>query len=143
MEKKTKVVALGLISNDKGEILIIQRSDPKIKDAHLRWDIPGGTNDFGEVLEDTVKREVLEETGLEIEIGKLLSKCVTRMWEHEEYLQHTLVFCYLCKVIKENPLPHKDHKIADMRWERPENFYKYDFLPTTSMFIPLAMGRGA
>lgn len=134
MGKRTKVVALGLIFNAEGEILLTQRYDPKIADAHLLWDIPGGTNEFEEKLEDTVKREALEETGVEIKVEELLPKCVTKTWQHDDYLQHTLVFCYRCALIKRNPSP-KDHKIAEIRWESPENLGKYEFLPTTKEFI--------
>ncbi len=136
MERKTKVVVLGIIYNGDGKIFLTQRYDPDIPDAHLRWDVPGGTNEFGERLEDTLKREIAEETGLEVTIGDLLPKCVTKTWEHKDYLQHTLVLCYKCSLIKEHLHP-KDHKIAALKWETLENLAAYDFLPTTKVFIDL------
>lgn len=48
-----------------GEILLIQRG----KAPHYgRWMVPGGTLEWGETLEDAVRREVREETGIDIEI---------------------------------------------------------------------------
>lgn len=41
MDKIQKIVVLGLIENEKWEILITKRFDPKISEAHLKWDIPG------------------------------------------------------------------------------------------------------
>lgn len=70
--KKTKLIVLGLITNNKNEILLSQRFDPDIKDAHLKWDLLGGTNEFGESLETTLKREIKEETGLRVKVMNLL-----------------------------------------------------------------------
>ena len=36
-----KIVVLGIIEDNK-KILVSQRIDPKIKDAHMKWDVPGG-----------------------------------------------------------------------------------------------------
>ena len=39
----------------------------------LKWEIPGGRLEFGEELEDHLKREVKEEVGLDVEIGPPLA----------------------------------------------------------------------
>src|SRR3989344_8335672 len=110
MEKKQKIVVLGLIENNENNVLISQRFDPKIKDAHLKWDFAGGTNEFGESLKETVKREILEETGLNVEVLDLIPECVSNFWEHTDYTLHSLVFCYMCKVI-DGALNSNDPKI--------------------------------
>ncbi|MDQ0272855.1 NUDIX hydrolase [Cytobacillus purgationiresistens] len=48
-----------LLINTENEILLQQREDG-------RWGIPGGLMELGESLEQTARREVKEETGLEI-----------------------------------------------------------------------------
>ncbi len=136
MEKKQKIVVLGIIENDSGQILVSQRLDPKIPDAHLKWDVPGGTNEFGESLKDTLLREILEETGLQVKILRLLADCVSKEWEHEEYLQHTLVFCYHCQLI-DGTLHLTDHKINKLEWISPQDAKNLDLLPTTRAFIEL------
>lgn len=50
------------VFNEKGEILLQRNVDE-------RWGIPGGFMELGESAEETARREVLEETG--IEIGKM------------------------------------------------------------------------
>lgn len=58
-----------MLVNDKGQIFLAQRG-PKAKNERGCWENPGGGVEFGEKLEDTAKREVLEEYGAEIEILK-------------------------------------------------------------------------
>ncbi len=53
--------ATALIFNEQGELLMLLRTDNGC------WGVPGGAMEPGEHLEDTVKRETLEETGLCIE----------------------------------------------------------------------------
>jgi 8-oxo-dGTP diphosphatase len=40
--------------------------------AEVIYDFPGGGMDFGEAVLETLHREVMEEIGIEIEVGKLL-----------------------------------------------------------------------
>jgi mutator protein MutT len=132
--RKTIVVVLGMIFNHEGKVLITKRSDPNITKAHMQWDFPGGKNEFGETLEKTLKREILEETGLEVKAQYMFPLSVTKKWEHKDYIQHTLVFCYKCKFIK-GKLHTEDPKITEMKWENLNKFSSYEFLSTTNRFI--------
>ncbi|WP_282941343.1 NUDIX domain-containing protein [Paenibacillus sp. RC67] len=56
------IVTGGAVIKDKhGRILMQRRSD------YGNWGLPGGGMDAGESVEETMKREVLEETGLAVE----------------------------------------------------------------------------
>jgi 8-oxo-dGTP pyrophosphatase MutT (NUDIX family) len=140
MKKKRKLIVLGLIENNKGEVLVSQRHDPKVKKAHLKWDLIGGTNEFGESLEETARREVFEESGLNVKVLDMLPKSVSRYWEHEDFLQHTQVFCYICKLIG-GRIHYNDHKIEKLEWVGREKLEKLDFLPTTKIFIELYLNK--
>lgn len=138
MKKISKIIAIGIVQNENGEILLSRRLDPKIKDAHLKWDVPGGSNEFGEALEDTVAREVLEETGLEVEVLEMFPKGVQMIWQHDDYEQHTLVFCYSCRHLN-GDLQLDDHKIDKLKWIKVRDVLDFDLLPATREFIELGI----
>jgi ADP-ribose pyrophosphatase YjhB (NUDIX family) len=55
-----------VITDDDGRILLQRRADSG------NWSLPGGMQDLGESMPDAVRREIREETGLEIEITGLV-----------------------------------------------------------------------
>ncbi len=66
----THIVSAGaIVLNERGEVLLIR------DDRRDSWIFPGGIVEEGEGVLDGVKREVLEETGIEAEVGELI--CVT------------------------------------------------------------------
>ena len=80
----TVVVQKTLVLNAAGEILILRRSATDNR-RPLQWDLPGGQLEAGESLEEGVKREVLEETGLQVEGTHILySKTEYRKWKEGE-----------------------------------------------------------
>lgn len=62
------MTALGVIRRADGKYLITQRVDTKPW-APGWWEVPGGAVMAGETSEDAVKREVFEETGLDVTTG--------------------------------------------------------------------------
>lgn len=134
--QKTKYVVLGLVENKKNEYLISQRFDPEVPEAHLKWDLIGGTNDFGESLEETLQREILEETGLRVEIGDMFPKSVSRLWDHKDFKLHTIVFCFHCKLMG-GKIHLDDDKINDLKWVKKDEIEKYEYLSTAKFFIDL------
>ena len=64
----TPKVAVGAaVGNDKGEILLVQRADSGI------WLYPTGWADVGYSAAEVVVKEVLEETGIEVEVVRLIA----------------------------------------------------------------------
>lgn len=67
MKMPTHIVAVGgIVENEKGEILLV-------KTINGGWVFPGGQVEVGENLVDALAREVKEESGVNIEVGSLLS----------------------------------------------------------------------
>ncbi|OAB38314.1 NUDIX domain-containing protein [Paenibacillus glacialis] len=67
MAKNIIVTGGAIIKDDRGRILLQKRSD------YGDWGLPGGGMEAGETIEETMIREVKEETGLEIKEYKLSS----------------------------------------------------------------------
>ncbi|MHA7871842.1 MAG: NUDIX hydrolase [Hyphococcus sp.] len=63
------LIGVGAVVFRGDEVLVIKRGKPPFE-GH--WSIPGGKLIPGETVKDAVRREVREETGLEIEILRLL-----------------------------------------------------------------------
>ena len=59
------VSVAGVITDDHGRALLIQRRD------NNRWEPPGGVLELGETIEDGLRRELREETGLDTEPDQL------------------------------------------------------------------------
>ncbi|MGW2508487.1 NUDIX hydrolase [Streptomyces scopuliridis] len=55
-----------VVRDDDGRLLIIHKTDNDL------WALPGGGHDIGESIGDTVVREVLEETGITVEIDSIV-----------------------------------------------------------------------
>lgn len=62
------VGAVTIIVDEKGRLLLQQRKFP-----HGAWGITGGLMELGESTEDVARREILEETGLQVDELKLIN----------------------------------------------------------------------
>lgn len=67
-ELKPKVI-VGVLARNKNKFLLVRETLENGKDY---WIIPGGKVEFGETLETAAKREIKEETGIEVKELKFL-----------------------------------------------------------------------
>ncbi len=70
-------LACATVIQQDGRVLLLKRARPPGKG---QWCLPGGFVDAGEVVEQAAAREVLEETGLQVQIQKLLG-----LFSYESY----------------------------------------------------------
>ncbi len=99
-----------LLKNGRGEFLTLRKNSAKYPEIGSKWDIPGGRIDAGSTLEENLKREVREETGLEItKISQLLA---AQDIIKPEKQKHTVRLTYLGEADGEVKLSdeHKDFK---------------------------------
>jgi 8-oxo-dGTP diphosphatase len=84
-------------SGRRGPILMVERAGEPLKGY---WSLPGGLVETGERLEDAVRREILEETGLRIEpVSRfdIFERIMRDSQGRTEY--HYLLVDYVCKVV--------------------------------------------
>jgi mutator protein MutT len=88
------VVGVGAVIVRDGRAVIIKRAhDPR----KGQWSLPGGTVELGESLEDAVRREMKEETGLEVEVGPIID-VFDRIHRDEQgrVRYHFVIVDYVC-----------------------------------------------
>lgn len=56
----------GVVQDDRGRLLVVRRGNAP---ARGRWTLPGGKVERGERLAEAVRRELSEETGLDVDVG--------------------------------------------------------------------------
>jgi 8-oxo-dGTP diphosphatase len=106
------IVGVGAVIFDAGRVLLVQRGHAPMQGD---WSLPGGALEVGETLEDGVKREVLEETGLIVEPIAKIDVFNRIIRDEEGRVQfHYVLVDYLCRVIGGSPAYASD--ATDIRW---------------------------
>src|SRR3989338_263536 len=86
MKTQFIIGSFGIIFDEQKRVLLVHRRDYDL------WNLPGGTLEDFESPTNAVIREVKEETGLEVEVSKLLG-----IYNKEN--KNDLAFSFLCKVV--------------------------------------------
>lgn len=68
-EKRPLVAVDGVVIRKVGSIVLVRRRKPPYEGY---WALPGGFVEYGETVEKAVKREVKEETGLDVDVKGLI-----------------------------------------------------------------------
>ena len=115
-----KLVVAGLILGDDGRILITQRRADQA--LPLQWELPGGKVEPGEAPVDALARELREELGVAVTVG--------RIWEvlfHAYPAFDLVMLVYACRLVPgEAP---RAVEVADLAWVAPAELGRWDILP--------------
>jgi ADP-ribose pyrophosphatase YjhB (NUDIX family) len=110
MKKYTGKTATAIIPFPENKILLIKRNTIPFKGY---WGLPGGRMDPGETIEQTVVREVKEETGLDVEIdckiGEYVEKGIKDDVDYEYYPT-----CFLVKRVG-GEIKRQESEIQDIQ----------------------------
>lgn len=116
------------------KILILKRScdEDCFKEE---WDIPGGGIKFGEDPEESLKREIMEEAGIEADVVRPL-----RIWTFFKNNKETQVvgITLLCKYKSGKVKLSKEH--TDFKWIKPEEIEKYNIHQGIKKDVKTAFG---
>ena len=109
-----------IIENKNGEILLQKRADRD------KWGIPGGCQELGESFEDTIIREIKEETNLDIKPESLkIIDIVSGMSRKNDYPNGDIV-------INNTVLYYTNSYSGELKWDyesKDMRFFNLDNLP--------------
>jgi 8-oxo-dGTP diphosphatase len=101
-----------LIFNDEGSLLLTLRGK-QAKNEVGKWEIPGGAVEFGETIQEALKREIKEELGIEIEVVEMLQICDHIIPDEQ---QHWVSPTYICQITKGEPKILEPEKCDQIGW---------------------------
>jgi 8-oxo-dGTP pyrophosphatase MutT (NUDIX family) len=101
--------------DDKGRVLLHKRSK-HCRDEQGRWDNGGGAHEFGDSIEDTVRREIKEEYGADAkELRFIKIKDLHRQLD-DGAPTHWLGILYAVRLDPAQAKNNEPHKIDDIGW---------------------------
>lgn len=113
----TSVVAV--IVDEQERVLLTKRSIPPFQGM---WVMPGGKIELGEPIATALQREVEEEVGLAVEVGRLID-----VFEHvtpgEENCHYIILF-YRCRPLHQE-LQHNPDEVLEACWVRRDELGGY------------------
>ncbi len=101
---------MGLLERD-GRLLMVASRYPN--HALPLWNLPGGRQRDGELLEQTVRREFLEETGLAVEVGSV--RYISESYDRTTNV-HFLSIAFDVRAANEPFVPAGDAHAVALAW---------------------------
>lgn len=112
IKKHPRVGCGALIVNDKNEVLLLLRS-VKSRDEFGYWSQPGGGLDYGETIEQGIKREIKEEVGVTVKLIKYLSYTDQN---NVKGADHWVSISYLARIVRGKVKNMEPEKHGDLKW---------------------------
>lgn len=131
----TPAASAVLIRGD--QVLMVKRGRPP--NAGL-WSFPGGKIHLGERVNEAVRRELYEETGIEAEVDDLISVLDIMGHEDRQLQYHYLLVVMRCRWISGDPVAADD--AAEARWVPIERLRSGDFRLTDTVLPVLERALG-
>ncbi len=124
--KRLAVAACSALVVNSGSILLVKRAN---EPARGMWALPGGAVEWGEKIRDAVRRELLEETGVEITVGEVLDVVDVLYREGGELLYHYAVVCFRGYYVGGELRAGGDAESVE--WVPATELNRYELTPTT------------
>jgi 8-oxo-dGTP diphosphatase len=133
------VVGVGAVIVRDGNVVLIRR---RFEPLAGQWSLPGGRVELGETLEAGLAREMLEETGLDVEIGPVIEVFDRILRDPDGQVQyHYVLIDYLCRPVG-GTLAHGSDADAAVLVD-PADLQQYQLTPKATAVIErgLAIAR--
>ena len=117
-------VVAGIIIN-QNKILIGKRKDKDIGGG--KWEFPGGKIEIGETNSEALERELYEELGISVKIGK-------ELMNYEHMFKTTIYNISFMEIIDyDGEIRNNAH--SEIKWVKSSNLLEYDFISGDDRFI--------
>ncbi len=126
-----------VICNAAGQVVLIRRGQPP---RLGQWSIPGGKLEWGESLKDGLQREIREETGLVVEIERLID--VVDLLTRDaagEVIGHYVLIDFKAMHVSGELRAGSD--AAEARWVDPATLDEYALWDETRRVIVAGLGK--
>jgi mutator protein MutT len=127
------LVGVGGVVFSNRRVLLARRARDPLKG---QWSIPGGLLHVGEKLEAGVRRELREETGLEVEPVSVLGVFDRILTEKSRVKYHYVLIDYLCRRLEGEAVPGSD--VSQVRWVRVEELGEFQLWEDTRAVVEKA-----
>ncbi len=125
------VVGVGAVIVIDGKVVLIKR---RFEPLAGQWSLPGGSLEVGETLEAGVAREMLEETGLEVDVGEVVDVFDRILLDADRKVRyHFVLIDYLCTPRGGTLRAASD--VADVALVAPEDLASYRLTPKADEVI--------
>ena len=120
-----QVIGVGVVLNAAGQVLIDQRLNEGLLGG--LWEFPGGKQEPGEAITDTIQRELTEELAITVEVGPELITL-----EHAYSHKRLRFVVHLCSWRSGEPQPLACQQV---RWVEPAQLSEFPFPAANSRII--------
>jgi len=127
------IVGAGALIVHGKKLVLVKRG---VQPGKGKWSIPGGAVELGENVRDAVRREVKEETGLDIEMveDRPMDVVDNILTDDEGRLRfHYVLLQFLAQPGNDVLKPAGD--VVDARWVALKDVQKYDLTPSFHLFF--------
>ena len=127
------LVGVGGVVIHRQRVLLIRRGAEPLKG---QWSLPGGMLELGEELEAGVRRELKEETGLDVEPLAMLAvfdRIMRGGREGRQVRYHYVIVDYVCRRERGRLAPASD--VLDACWVRREDLSRYQLTDKATSVI--------
>lgn len=119
------VIGVGVVLNQAGEVLIDQRLNEGLLGG--LWEFPGGKQEPGEAITDTIARELQEELAIDVAVDQELIT-VDHAYSHKKLR----FIVHLCRWLSGEPQPLASQQV---RWVKPEELGNFPFPAANARII--------
>lgn len=125
------IIGLGAIVWKDGRVLMVQRAKPPRAGI---WSLPGGAQDLGESVTEGIRREIAEETGVQIELLGLVEVIDSIQRDADGRIRyHYTIIDYVARWTGGEAVAGDD--AADVAWVDPADLHRLDLWDETIRVI--------